>query len=89
MTKLGIKLYSHSYSIYKNKKEIVSHFILPHFYKDRSLVIFSSNKPQSPCYGVELKILLFQPDAVLFFALSLWDKKVFTLSFIGFEYCND
>ena len=77
------KLYSQSYFIdNKNpkKKKMVSHYILPHFYRDRSLVIFRISKYRKNYF------IFNSREIFMGIGLKIWKDKVIELNIFGWEY---
>lgn len=77
------KLYSQSYFIdNKNpkKKKMVSHYILPHFYRDRSLVIFRISKYRKNYF------IFNSREIFMGIGLKIWKDKMIELNIFGWEY---
>jgi hypothetical protein len=78
-----IKLYSQSYFIdNKNpkKKKMVSHYILPRFYKDRSLIIFSICKYRKNYF------IFNSMNSFMSLGFKIWKDKMIDLNIFGWEY---
>ena len=77
------KLYSQSYFIdNKNpkKRKMVSHYILPHFYKDRSLVIFRICKYRKNYF------IFNSRESFMGLGVKIWKDKMIELNIFGWEY---
>ncbi len=77
------KLYSQSYFIdNKNpkKKFCLTHYILPHFYKDRSLIIFSISKYRKNYF------IFNDRSSFISLGFKIWKDKMFELNIFGWEY---
>jgi hypothetical protein len=77
------KLYTQSYFIDKKnpkKKKMVSHYILPHFYKDRSLVIFSICKYRKNYF------IFNSRESFISLGFKIWKDKMIDLNIFGWEY---
>lgn len=78
-----IKLYSQSYFIdNKNpkKKKMASHYILPRFYKDRSLIIFSICKYRKNYF------IFNSRESFMLLGFRIWKDKMIELNIFGWEY---
>jgi hypothetical protein len=77
------KLYSQSYFIdNKNpkKKFCLTHYILPHFYKDRSLIIFSISKYRKNYF------IFNSRNSFMSLGFKIWKDKMIDLNIFGWEY---
>jgi hypothetical protein len=77
------KLYSQSYFIdNKNpkKKKLITHYILPHFYKDRSLIIFRVSIYRKNYF------IFNSMNSFMSLGFKIWKDKMFELNIFGWEY---
>jgi hypothetical protein len=80
---VAMKLYSQSYFIDEknlNKKFCLTHYILPHFYKDRSLIIFSISKYRKNYF------IFNDRSSFISLGFKIWKDKMIELNIFGWEY---
>jgi hypothetical protein len=76
-------LYRQSYffdSKMPKKKMMVSHYILPHFYKNRSLVIFTI------CRYRKNYFIFNSRGSFMLIGFKIWKNKMIELNIFGWEY---
>jgi hypothetical protein len=89
MNKLLRKIYSQSYFIdsITKKKKCITHYILPHFYKDRSFLIFYINKILSSTHiKFNSNFSIFNPNSIMELNIKMSGNRVLHLTFLGWEY---
>lgn len=77
-----MKLYAQDYFQDMNGKKVpgtTTHYILPYFYKDRSLIIFRISKFRKNYF-------YSAPECLLSLGFKIWNNKMIELTIFGWEY---